>query len=581
MAASHCFTLASIVLFIKAQCFRTDTQHIHGLSESNQTGRTLAPPCPNHSTPAERTVDGRERCHCIEGYEPVRSSTSSDHLERLSTIELAFPGSPRQQWEGECRERACSARTSTSGGYSYLMFEGGGVRGIAYGGAVRALEDAGIFKYIEGYSGASAGSQVAALLAAGYSASELTEALIETDFETLADADSSLLGAYSTLQSKFGYYKGEALEATIDALISKKTKLTNTTFAQLRALQLTGSCKGLTLPALNVNTGKLTWFSAQATPDVPVARAVRASSAIPLFYQPPAITMPDGETYVFVDGGTLRNLPHDAFNVCPDKPALALSLRDYGLLGVQKKMAFDGLREYLMQLYDGLLFGPDSANSLNIGNKAVDIMPVSVDYVSVTDFELGPMTKARLIGDGYNAVIKQLHICRSAGLPLPQTRPDWLLRVQAQLVQKELSKVVSNGWKEFSRWWNLQETKDILRQYNVYTGHIDEPDEDAKHSVEVLHIQGNTYIVVRKPASDQVRNVYLAQGNVSHPPHQASWLAHLQCLVFQLNKITDLWFDDWRQIWRRDDGGMPRPDLSMTFCGNSEFGEQVRTLMGS
>ena len=52
--------------------------------------------------------------------------------------------------------------------YKFMILEGGGVKGIAYGGAAAALESAGLLEEIEGYSGSSAGSQAAALLAVGY-----------------------------------------------------------------------------------------------------------------------------------------------------------------------------------------------------------------------------------------------------------------------------------------------------------------------------------------------------------------------------------------------------------------------------
>ncbi len=52
--------------------------------------------------------------------------------------------------------------------YKFISLEGGGVKGIAYGGAAAALESAGLLDDVEGYSGSSAGSQAAALMAIGY-----------------------------------------------------------------------------------------------------------------------------------------------------------------------------------------------------------------------------------------------------------------------------------------------------------------------------------------------------------------------------------------------------------------------------
>ena len=175
--------------------------------------------------------------------------------------------------------------------WRYLAFEGGGVKGIAYGGAVRALEAHGVLDEIEGFAGSSAGSQAAALLAAGCTGAELLDGLMGLDFSTLLDAssreyvvpaaiarrfeprgaaDGAADGAGAgrrirlanpledlwRLATSFGWYKGEALERAIDELIARKTGRRNCTFAQLHALtrkelRLTGTC---------VTTGELAWF---------------------------------------------------------------------------------------------------------------------------------------------------------------------------------------------------------------------------------------------------------------------------------------------------------------------------------
>jgi predicted acylesterase/phospholipase RssA len=70
----------------------------------------------------------------------------------------------------------------------WIALQGGGVKGIAIGGAIRGLEQAFGAKFlrnIKGYAGTSAGSQAAMLLAAGYNGAELTDALRTIDFKEL------------------------------------------------------------------------------------------------------------------------------------------------------------------------------------------------------------------------------------------------------------------------------------------------------------------------------------------------------------------------------------------------------------
>ena len=54
--------------------------------------------------------------------------------------------------------------------YRNLVMEGGGIRGIAYGGALLELEQRGVLAGLRRVGGTSAGAIQAALLAVGYSA---------------------------------------------------------------------------------------------------------------------------------------------------------------------------------------------------------------------------------------------------------------------------------------------------------------------------------------------------------------------------------------------------------------------------
>lgn len=63
-----------------------------------------------------------------------------------------------------------------------LVFEGGGVKGIAYVGAMDVLEKAGILKEIVRVGGTSAGAINAVLFASGYSNAEQRRIMGDLDF---------------------------------------------------------------------------------------------------------------------------------------------------------------------------------------------------------------------------------------------------------------------------------------------------------------------------------------------------------------------------------------------------------------
>ena len=63
-----------------------------------------------------------------------------------------------------------------------LVFEGGGVKGLAYIGALEVLESKGIIQDIKRFGGTSAGAINAALLALGYTRDQQKKILWDMDF---------------------------------------------------------------------------------------------------------------------------------------------------------------------------------------------------------------------------------------------------------------------------------------------------------------------------------------------------------------------------------------------------------------
>src|SRR3954447_23935895 len=102
------------------------------------------------------------------------------------------------------------------------VFEGGGVKGIAFAGAIAAAEkDAGVEEWVN-LAGTSAGSIVSALLVAGYDGAGLQKILGEAKYARFADTGFGgmwLGGLYSAIFRRRGmapgkYFKewlGEAL----------------------------------------------------------------------------------------------------------------------------------------------------------------------------------------------------------------------------------------------------------------------------------------------------------------------------------------------------------------------------------
>ena len=113
-----------------------------------------------------------------------------------------------------------------------LVFEGAGMRGIAYCGVLEELENRQLLKGVEKVGGTSAGALMALTVALGYSSSEIRELIGSTNFKRLNDGRYFLFGGIHRMQRNFGWYRGERLDSWIGAIIKKKTGNENISFEE-------------------------------------------------------------------------------------------------------------------------------------------------------------------------------------------------------------------------------------------------------------------------------------------------------------------------------------------------------------
>ena len=211
-----------------------------------------------------------------------------------------------------------------------LVCEGGGVKGIALAGAVDVLAAAGYaFPRVAGSSaGAVVACLVAALQHAGEPVARLEELVRGVDYRRFRDESRlgslPLVGRALALLAQDGLYEGQYLE---DFLTGALGELGVRTFGDLRIPASEDPLSGL--PAgkdfrLVVIASDLSRRRLVRLPwdlptygvdpdDYPVARAVRASAAIPFFFQPVRQRTPGG-TASWVDGGLLSNFPVGLFD---------------------------------------------------------------------------------------------------------------------------------------------------------------------------------------------------------------------------------------------------------------------------
>ncbi len=186
-----------------------------------------------------------------------------------------------------------------------LVFEGGGIKGIAYGGALQEMEKIGLLNNVRRVAGTSAGAITAILLAVGYTASELSKIIADTNFNAFSDDDIGILRDAYRLINNYGIHKGNTFFEWIGELIKQKAGKTDLTFQEAFDLGFLD----LYLVSTNLTKQRSEIFSFETTPNTEIRLAARMSMSIPFYYQ---CVIFNGD--VMVDGGLADNYPIKIFD---------------------------------------------------------------------------------------------------------------------------------------------------------------------------------------------------------------------------------------------------------------------------
>ena len=187
-----------------------------------------------------------------------------------------------------------------------VALAGGGLKGVAYIGALKAFEDLGI--KIDFLSGTSSGSMAASLYAIGCTPDEMKKIIFES-YKALVKIPKkpiiSSVGTYITKkQLKLeGLISGERVENLIQEVASKKNynNINEIKIPLAIATVDTISTKECIFMSKNYN---LKNDHIDYIYDIPIGKAVRSSMAFPGIF-----TTSKFEKYNFIDGGTKDNLP--------------------------------------------------------------------------------------------------------------------------------------------------------------------------------------------------------------------------------------------------------------------------------
>lgn len=186
------------------------------------------------------------------------------------------------------------------------IFGGGAIRGVSYVGAVKALEQLGIFP--DTIAGSSVGAIFAGLLAVGYTAEELKDIFMQVNFELFRDI-------HFGFGKDFAISKGEIFLDWLKDLIEQKYYGERYKKGDNPPVTFKDLDKNLVIITTDLTNFKYKEFSKFETPDFEIAYAIRISSTMPGLMKPVVI-----DDSVLVDGDLQKSWPlwRLSKNLCPD-----------------------------------------------------------------------------------------------------------------------------------------------------------------------------------------------------------------------------------------------------------------------
>lgn len=267
-----------------------------------------------------------------------------------------------------------------------LVLSGGGIRGVAHIGVLKALNEENI--KLDMISGTSAGSIIAGLYACGNNPEEMrilanmfSRRYIDVDYTGIFGSMFNLISNRTINLS--GVIRGNRLES----FLTQATK-----GASLREARLP-----LAIIAVDINNTNIVIFTNHRRglmrrddyvyiEDAPISTAIRASIAIPGIFSPKLF----GEMRL-VDGGIRANLPVDIMRQMGARQVIAVNL---GYSGTPQPQV-DNVLEISMQALNLMLY---QINRSNLESADIIITPEILDH-RLTDF-----TKMNYLVDcGYKA----------------------------------------------------------------------------------------------------------------------------------------------------------------------------------
>lgn len=310
------------------------------------------------------------------------------------------------------------------------IFTGGSIRGGAYIGALKAMQELEL--NIECFVGSSVGSVMAVLYSAGYSIEELEDIFYEINFDLFKDINIGFSKDFSISKGEhFLEWLREKIEKKFFGEKYEKDKCDPVLFKDLT--------RDLVVITTDLYTSKIKEFSKANTPDFEVAKAVRISAGMPGLLKPI-----EYNGHLLVDGDLSRSWP--VWRLVPRLLEYKGRILEFRLEGGKIRDNIGSAPEYLNAVFTTFSnFAGDYVITNYKSRDKFDYIRLDAKDVNITDFNLSADKKKELMKAGYETTVEffkhELPLKRRRILPYYKELLILLKKIKKNIEKSNYNKV--------------------------------------------------------------------------------------------------------------------------------------------
>lgn len=273
----------------------------------------------------------------------------------------------------------------------FCIFGGGAIRGLAYLGAMQAMQELGIS--IKAFAGSSVGAVFAAFASLDYTCEEFKELFNEVNFDLFRDVQFDLA-------KKFAISKGEYFLNWIRNGIEKKYYGYKYEKGKNAPVTFKDVDKDVFVITTNINGCEPYVFSKYTTPDFEIAQAVRISTSLPGLLEP----FEYGKN-VLIDGDMMKSWP--MWRVCDILRPYDCRIIEFRLEGAKCWPRVKNSVEYLNAVFATLSnFATDYIMQTYQPKDKFDYVKIDTDHILPVQFTLPQSEREKLIVLGYDTTME-------------------------------------------------------------------------------------------------------------------------------------------------------------------------------